>query len=264
MSYQQLSYENEDLWREANITEADRERVRFLATLIPTGARSVLDAGCGNGIFVHYLSSFSDRFIRLCGIDTSESALSHVKTEKYRASLDSLPFRDSEFDVVAALEVIEHLPLRVYTLALEEMCRVSSRYVLISVPNEEEIERALVRCPECFTRFNPDFHLRSFSKDGMTRLLLPMGYRCIRTECLRPIVDRFILLSRILDTVKSKAYPSYAICPVCGFGQGTLRVDRSAELADQNRAFGLRKFIKAIWPKRYRFRWVAALYERGS
>ena len=51
-----------------------------------------------------------------------------------RASGLCLPFRDSSFDVVLCIEVLEHLPLAIRRTMVEEMCRVARRAVLITHP----------------------------------------------------------------------------------------------------------------------------------
>ena len=45
-----------------------------------------------------------------------------------------MPFADGEFDVAAAIEVLEHVPDPEHTVA--EMARVASGHLLVSVPRE--------------------------------------------------------------------------------------------------------------------------------
>jgi len=54
--------------------------------------------------------------------------------DRVRGDIRSLPFKDCSVEAVLCLEVLEHLiqPER----ALEEICRVCSRYAIMSVPNE--------------------------------------------------------------------------------------------------------------------------------
>ena len=47
---------------------------------------------------------------------------------------ENLPFADGEFDVAAAIEVLEHVPDPEHTVA--EMARVAERRLLVSVPRE--------------------------------------------------------------------------------------------------------------------------------
>ena len=54
-SNEQKSYEIDDLWRHEHITDIDKKRIESLAGIIPEDVKSVLDVGCGNGIFINYL-----------------------------------------------------------------------------------------------------------------------------------------------------------------------------------------------------------------
>jgi len=95
----------------------------------------VLDIGCGDGLL---LSLCKDARIEAQGIDFSDAAILHCKeqelnTQQVDISILPLPFADKSFPIVIALDVLEHtydpLPL------LSEMKRISSRNVIIGVPN---------------------------------------------------------------------------------------------------------------------------------
>jgi 2-polyprenyl-3-methyl-5-hydroxy-6-metoxy-1,4-benzoquinol methylase len=97
-------------------------------------AKTVLDAGCGEG-FV--LSRLSEK--RLVGVDISLGALSVARQNSPGASLAccniyQMPFKSQNFDLVMAMEVLEHL--REPEKAIAEISRLSKRYCLFSVPNE--------------------------------------------------------------------------------------------------------------------------------
>jgi len=113
-------------------------RHRTALELIPADVISLLDVGCGEGTF---LSLVQEKFptISLSGSDLSEVALSRIKERKLNVACTLadanglLPYKDDSFDVVSALDVLEHTlePEKI----LSEMVRVSKQYVLISVPN---------------------------------------------------------------------------------------------------------------------------------
>ena len=82
-------------------------RITAIISLIPSNARTVLDAGCWN-------RSFSNAFphtFQKTGIDSSEEALKYVKTKKVRCDINKLPFEDTSLDLVTCLKVLEHLEL---------------------------------------------------------------------------------------------------------------------------------------------------------
>jgi SAM-dependent methyltransferase len=86
---------------------------RFNGLFSSTGAsvaeRQVLDIGCGTGINLDFLK----RYGAVQGVDVSEIALDFCRRRGHRrvlrASATELPFAADSFDLVTALDVIEHV-----------------------------------------------------------------------------------------------------------------------------------------------------------
>ena len=101
---------------------------------------SILDVGCGEGFITR---GWAARIApgRVVGVDLDDPLL-HAEWEaapagnlEYRVmDAGSLGFADGEFEMVSAIEVLEHVedPRRV----LAEMSRCSARWLLLSVPRE--------------------------------------------------------------------------------------------------------------------------------
>jgi len=102
--------------------------------------QSVLDVGCGEGVLTEqWARRLGDR--RVVGIDLEDPKLSAEWSARARPNLEfvttpggKLPFRDREFDLVTAIEALEHIPEPERTIA--EMARVARGHLLISVPRE--------------------------------------------------------------------------------------------------------------------------------
>lgn len=77
----------------------------------------------------------------------------------------SLPFANRSFDTVSALHVLEHLAPSSASRALQEMCRVARRRVIVAVPMEEEADPAYD-------------HLQRFDREGLIDLGEKTGWRC--------------------------------------------------------------------------------------
>jgi len=111
--------------------------------LILNDVKSILDVGCGEGFLLNEISNITEA--KLVGIDNSLSALSYAG-EKYRniefkkADILNLPYDDNSFDVLLALEILEHL--KNPDLALKELRRVTKKYCIISVPDEPKFQYA--------------------------------------------------------------------------------------------------------------------------
>jgi SAM-dependent methyltransferase len=112
---------------------------RVTRLTVRVGPLTVLDAGCGEG-FVHtHLAARLGEGVAFTGLDLSHEALDEGRSrgsraELLRGSLVQLPFAGSSFDLVVCTEVFEHLPQP--AVALDELCRVSRRFLLLSVPRE--------------------------------------------------------------------------------------------------------------------------------
>jgi SAM-dependent methyltransferase len=68
----------------------------------------ILDVGCGTGANLEMLRKFGEAE----GVDVSDEALEFCKSKGLKAHkglAESLPFEDASFDLVTALDVVEHL-----------------------------------------------------------------------------------------------------------------------------------------------------------
>ena len=142
--------------------------------------RSLLDVGCGEGVLTHqWARRLGDR--RVVGIDLEDPKLRaewEVRTApnlEYRAmAAENLPFADNEFDVAAAIEVLEHVPDPEHTLA--EMSRCAERHLLVSVPREP-LWRMLNMARGAYwsSLGNTPGHLNHWSKRSFVSLLSRHG-----------------------------------------------------------------------------------------
>ncbi len=86
-----------------------RHRNPWIASLLPPEQR-VLDLGCGGGFLANYLAA---RGHRVVGIDTTPENLvvarRHGTAEYQVADACALPFPDASFDVVCAMDLLEHV-----------------------------------------------------------------------------------------------------------------------------------------------------------
>jgi ubiquinone/menaquinone biosynthesis C-methylase UbiE len=258
---EQMYYENPEFWDGSLFTEEDHLRLSFVANHIPQATKSLCDVGCGNGLFLKYLAGQHPELI-LHGVDRSKAALNHVTAPKTLASITSLPFGDASFDTACCLEVIEHLPEQQYRVALSELSRIAARYVIVSVPLDQDLRLGQVECSSCKTLFNPDYHLRSFSKTDMPDLLKPYGFRM--TSCAPYGASQEFALSKLITKLKADVrnrFPVEILCPACGHAiAGCARTEGDPGVLSTGAT--VKKYIKSVWPKITVDRWMLVIYER--
>lgn len=92
--------------------------------------RSILDIGCGEGVFVEEL--LGRGFLQVRGVDNNYSSDIVAKGDVL-----SLPFDNEKFDVVLLLDVIEHVSVELQAQALNEVFRVvkNKGTLIASIPN---------------------------------------------------------------------------------------------------------------------------------
>lgn len=100
------------------------------------GRRS-LDVGCATGFVVEGLRELGFDAI---GVDVSQYAVEHAAQGarghiRHGDISRRLPFRDGRFDVVTVFETLEHLPPETVPHALAELRRVTSGYVVATIPS---------------------------------------------------------------------------------------------------------------------------------
>jgi ubiquinone/menaquinone biosynthesis C-methylase UbiE len=107
-------------------------------TILPLGVGSLLDVGCGEGMILKSLEA-SVRERRCAALDldpaeVSDAARNLPWCQVPVGSAYEIPHEAKSFELVMCCEVLEHLDRP--ELALQELSRVSSKYVLVSVPRE--------------------------------------------------------------------------------------------------------------------------------
>ena len=116
----------------------------FLPRILFPGAK-VLDVGCASGGFFNIMRSLEPH-IEYTGIDLSDKAVG-LATERYPDAKFMvttgfrLPFQDNNFDIVHCTSVFNNEPN--YQEMLEEMYRVSTRFVLIDIRLSKDLGKQL-------------------------------------------------------------------------------------------------------------------------
>lgn len=267
-------YEADSFWEgEALKDPGNQRRLETTVNLIPKDVASVLDVGCGNGVFGHRLREVRPD-VQITGVDRSKSALKHVTFSSKVASIDDLPFEDNSFDAVSCLQVIEHIPNAAYGKSLDELARVARKYIIIGVPFEENLTKETTTCPQCKTVFNIDLHLRSYDLPTVRHLFSDLGFELVGHKFpTQKVRTKYIdeLSATLKGLGRKKEQFLSPICPVCGYSEG----DKTA-LNKQSATplrFGRRPLYKSLLLKTLHTvlpketvngYWIVALFQRSS
>jgi 2-polyprenyl-3-methyl-5-hydroxy-6-metoxy-1,4-benzoquinol methylase len=141
---------------------------------------SIVDVGCGEGVLTERWAQRLGSG-RVVGLDLEDPKLAAEWAGRQRANLEfrtvegsALPFAENEFDLAAAIEVLEHVPDPERTVA--EMARVARRHLLVSVPHEP-LWRILNVARGAYLRDlgNTPGHVNHFSRRSFVRMLSGYG-----------------------------------------------------------------------------------------
>lgn len=98
-----------------------------LDEVIAHSPSSVLEVGPGSGIFKNAARAF--------GLDVQTLDIDPELNPDHVAPATAIPMKDRAVDVSCAFQVLEHMPFETSMQALKEMCRVTGRAVIISLPD---------------------------------------------------------------------------------------------------------------------------------
>jgi SAM-dependent methyltransferase len=263
-------YESDSFWSGEMVRdEGNTKRIELTGEFVLPDVNNLIDIGCGNGVFLEYMKS-KNPALKLVGVERSKVALSYVTTDKIFGSIDDIPVGDGDFDCVTCLQVLEHLTCDIYEKSLDELARVSAKYIIISVPYQEVIEDNYNKCPQCKTIFNHDLHVRNYDDADLKNLFTSRGFECVRTVTTGTTV-RYKGHRKFLKTFYPENFLNWnsPICPLCGFKSGgrhpggEVRNIQSVKIRRPRKLISYFTYLpKLVWPKESKDYWIIALYKR--
>lgn len=101
--------------------------------------KKLLEIGIGNGIV--------SRILRESGLLVTTLDYDEKLDPDVIASVTDMPLDDGSFDVVLCCEVLEHIPYSEFEKALREICRVTRKHLIITLPDKDRFYSIAARLP---------------------------------------------------------------------------------------------------------------------
>jgi len=182
---------SEFIWTSEEDTEVHRYVGAPIENLLRAhNARKIVDLGCGNGAFTHYLAV---KEFDVTGLDFSTSAIK-IARENYSSNgakfaqhdlMDQLPPEHFEaYDAVVSVEVVEHLLLpRKLVQAARQALKPGGVFIMTTPYHGYLKNLALAITNKFDGHWHPlrDYgHVKFFSSDTIGKLLSESGFRDIQ------------------------------------------------------------------------------------
>lgn len=162
---------------------------KIVATLRPwlAGRSKILDYGCGVGSLLPHLAPWGGE---LLGVDVSQKSIDAANKSaqaipNFRGAWlrKDLVSQEGTFDCVVCVEVVEHLDDAALDAVLTDIHALLSPggVVAITTPNEEDLGRSMIYCPEGDVVFHRWQHIRSWSASTLERALIDHGLESVRS-----------------------------------------------------------------------------------
>lgn len=154
--------------------------VKYVASKIRIG--TAVDMGCGRGDLLQLLL---DRGYDAYGADQSQASVDavnarfEVNPRFHGAVVGGAALHDAIADTVFMLEVVEHMDDAALTEALGDARRVlkTGGHLVLTTPNDEDLQAAKRMCPECGAVFHQMQHVRSWTAESLSQFLATLGFK---------------------------------------------------------------------------------------
>lgn len=141
----------------------------------------ILDFGCGPAFFIDHMTDLKIKPKKYIGLDFSKDSVENISKKikvefpKEGIFVQSMPssIDDSSVDVCFLIEVIEHLNDDYLDSTLKEIYRVlkPSGKLIITTPNNEDLDFSTNFCPECGSVYHKWQHVRVWNKTTLEKMV---------------------------------------------------------------------------------------------
>ena len=164
----------------------------------------ILDAGCGTGKNIEYLSKYGE----VHGIDFSKDALKFCRKKGFinlkQGEIENLPYDNNTFDLVTCFGVLYHQGIKDDLKAVQELSRVCKPggYVLITTPAGEFLTNKFFYSQHDKSQCT----VRRHSKRKLNNLFKRSDLRTIKITYMNSFLMPLIIMTRIIKRLNEIIY----------------------------------------------------------
>lgn len=194
--WDKLLIESKEREKQSPIT---RDRIKTVTEMIGGLRGKLLDVGFGHGFIEEFLGTES--LFDLYGLDISHRAVERLKRAVNGSfqvgSVLKIPFTDKTFDVILALEILEHILPHNNFRAINELYRTLKvgGSLIVSVPLNEGLEEMLRK------GINPSGHVRVYTPELIKAELKMAGFKIRQEEYLFAFKNLYRLKNLLQKTL---------------------------------------------------------------
>jgi len=187
--------------------------IAAIAHLLPKDGR-ILDFGAGDGDLIEHMCA---RGLRVAAYEPSKGRSQNLEKRLagYPGFLRTVNAEstDESFDVVMLVEVIEHILEEQLDSTLHLLARFTrpGGTVIVSTPNNEDLDLGMAYCPVSNTLFHRWQHVRSFTRETLAAMLARYGFEEIATHQLEYRDELYLPYDDIWGSLEATMLPPHIL-----------------------------------------------------
>lgn len=168
-----------------------KDLMRVVDKYLHFQGKRVMDYGCGIGILTEeILRKYKPSEVYACDPASESVKETKKRCNKYPSfkaayviTNEKLPLEDGKFDIIFATEIVEHLSDEALEFLLKQVHRLLrvGGFLVVTTPNEENLKKNIVVCPDCGCYYHRMQHIRSWSKKTLPDYVNQYGFKELKT-----------------------------------------------------------------------------------